>query len=84
MTYRVAWTPRAQAKATALARADPEGVAQARKCVELLADNPRPDGAHAYGNTRYRVHVGLYRVMYEIHDTVQVVSIEHLGRTPLT
>lgn len=83
MSYRITWTQRALAKATQLAKTDPDGIAQARKSVELLADNPRPDGAHAYGDTRYRMHVGLYRVLYEVDDTVRVVAIEHIGRAPI-
>ncbi|WP_372449257.1 type II toxin-antitoxin system RelE family toxin [Streptomyces montanisoli] len=47
--------------------------------VDRLADEPRPEGA--FGSDEVlRIHVGLYRVMYEISDRRVRVSVIHLGR----
>ena len=50
--------------------------------VALLADNPRPPKAAklvGQGN-RWRVRVGDYRILYEIHDdilTILVIRVAH-------
>lgn len=47
--------------------------------VDLLAENALPKGSTPYGSpTLRRIHVGRYRVMYEIQNA-QVIVI-HLGR----
>jgi mRNA interferase RelE/StbE len=45
--------------------------------IDALADSPRPSGVvklEAEANT-YRIRVGDYRVLYEIHDQVLVVIV---------
>ncbi|MEU5403606.1 type II toxin-antitoxin system RelE/ParE family toxin [Streptomyces sp. NPDC005963] len=47
--------------------------------VDRLADQPRPKGA--FGNSdMLRIHVGRYRVLYEITDRQIRVNVIHLGR----
>ncbi|WP_404827833.1 type II toxin-antitoxin system RelE family toxin [Streptomyces aureocirculatus] len=47
--------------------------------VDHLAEDPRPDGS--FGSTDVlRIHVGIYRVMYEISDQQVGVNVIHLGR----
>ncbi|MFD6278863.1 type II toxin-antitoxin system RelE/ParE family toxin [Streptomyces sp. NPDC060209] len=49
--------------------------------VDLLADSPRPEGSAEYGApTLRRMHVGRYRVMYEITDAAVTVIVIHVGR----
>ncbi|MGW7636130.1 type II toxin-antitoxin system RelE family toxin [Streptomyces decoyicus] len=49
--------------------------------VDLLADQPRPDGTAEYGSPDIRrMHVGRYRVLYEIFDATVTIVIIHLGR----
>lgn len=45
--------------------------------IDGLADNPRPPGSTklAAGSATWRVRVGDYRVVYEVDDERQVVTI---------
>ncbi|MDF4254602.1 type II toxin-antitoxin system RelE/ParE family toxin [Streptomyces sp. WMMB303] len=79
MSYEVIWEPEALAQAQRLAEDDPEGVRQVFTAVDLLAGNPRPDGAFGSADL-LRIHVGAYRVMYEINDRQIRVNVIHLGR----
>ncbi|MGW1887441.1 type II toxin-antitoxin system RelE family toxin [Streptomyces sp. NPDC001970] len=79
MSYEVIWEPEALAQAARLAKEDPDGVRQVFTAVDRLADNPRPDGAFGSADL-LRIHVGHYRVMYEIDDRQIRVSVIHLGR----
>lgn len=51
------------------------------QALELLSENPRPFGSKKLTNDeKYRVRVGNYRILYEIHEdiiTVEVVKIGH-------
>ncbi|MFE7216079.1 type II toxin-antitoxin system RelE/ParE family toxin [Streptomyces sp. NPDC057611] len=47
--------------------------------VDRLADNPRPDGAFGSADL-LRIHIGAYRVIYEISGQQIRVSVIHLGR----
>ncbi len=79
MSYEVIWEPEALAQAERFAKDDPVGVRQVFTAVDRLADNPRPEGAFG-GTDVLRIHVGIYRVMYEINDQQIRVSVIHLGR----
>ncbi|TJZ97816.1 type II toxin-antitoxin system RelE family toxin [Actinacidiphila oryziradicis] len=79
MSYEVIWEPEALAQAERFAKDDPDGVRQVFTAVDRLADEPRPEGA--FGSTDVlRIHVGIYRVMYEISDHRVRISVIHLGR----
>lgn len=60
------------------AKDDPDGAGQVRRSIDMIADNPGSAGVH-------RIHVGLYRVMYEVTEDgqVMVVSVLHVGRAGL-
>ncbi len=49
--------------------------------IELLGNNPRPkDAKKLVGLNSYRIRVGDYRVIYDIHDgklTVLVIGVGH-------
>lgn len=48
--------------------------------IELLADNPRAEGCiKLTGEDKYRVRVGLYRIIYQIRDQELVVSVIKVG-----
>ncbi len=81
MTYEILWTDQALAAAQAYMDDDPEGLARAFDVVDLLAHDPRPEGAFRWGTDRYRLHIGRYRVIYEIAEKTVTVAVIHLGRT---
>ena len=48
--------------------------------VDELADDPRGAGCTKLSaQERYRVRVGLYRIIYEIQDTALVVQVVKVG-----
>ncbi|GAA1929428.1 hypothetical protein GCM10009837_63850 [Streptomyces durmitorensis] len=81
MSYQIIWRTQVIDTATRFLKDDPDGLQQLFDAVDLLADDPRPAGTAAYGSPDLRrMHVGRYRVMYEItHETVTIVVI-HVGR----
>ncbi|WP_244320564.1 type II toxin-antitoxin system RelE family toxin [Streptomyces melanosporofaciens] len=61
---------------------DPDGLRQLVDAVGLLADTPRPAGTAEYGSPDLRrMHVGRYRVLYEIAETTVTIVVIHIGRT---
>ena len=49
--------------------------------VNALARDPEPPGSvHRGDSTLYRLHVGEYRLLYEVDD--DTVGVWSLGRTP--
>ncbi|MEM7699015.1 MAG: type II toxin-antitoxin system RelE/ParE family toxin [Verrucomicrobiota bacterium] len=51
------------------------------EAVELLADDPRPDGCTKLtGSERaYRIRVGNYRVIYEVFDDTVLIEVVRVG-----
>lgn len=51
--------------------------ARLRPHIDVLAENPRPVGYKKLVDepNAYRIRVGDYRVIYEIHDTVLLVVV---------
>jgi len=50
--------------------------------IDALADNPRPHGVvklKARKPAEWRIRVGNYRVVYEIHDAVLLVIVIEIG-----
>ncbi|MEU9197792.1 type II toxin-antitoxin system RelE family toxin [Streptomyces hundungensis] len=79
MSYEVIWEPEALAQAEQFAKDDPAGVRQVFTAVDHLTVEPRPEGAFGSADV-LRIHVGVYRVLYEITDQQIRVSVIHLGR----
>ena len=80
MPYSVVWSDQAFAAAQAYLGEDREGLIAVFNATDELATAPRPSGAFAWGVDRYRMHVGRYRVIYEIIDETVTVEVLHLGR----
>lgn len=82
MTYAVGWDDGAF-KAAATYLNDGPGLSAVMDAVDGLADGPRPFGAMERGHPdRMRVHIGRYRVWYDIDEDRAAVKIIHLGRVP--
>ena len=48
--------------------------------IQNLTDNPRPSNAKKLtGRDAWRIHIGNYRVIYEIHDDTLIVLVVHIG-----
>ena len=78
MSYRIEVAPAAVRQLRKLDR-----VAQRRvqTAIELLASEPRPNGAKKLvgGDGEWRVRTGDYRIVYEIHDNVLLVLVVAVG-----
>ena len=54
-----------------------------RRAIELLADQPHPKNAVAWGATGvYRLHSGGIRILYEVDDEAATVYIINIGVIP--
>jgi len=63
-----------------LRRLPRKDVARIVKCFQGLADNPRGRGCERLsGEERYRVRVGVYRIVYEIKDDLLIVVVVKVG-----
>jgi mRNA interferase RelE/StbE len=81
VTYEVGWSERALDQAAGFLADDPEGLEQLMGAVDLLADEPRPEGTSEYGSPDMRrMHVGRYRILYDVNDTTVTVVVIHAGR----
>lgn len=48
--------------------------------MEALAEDPRPDGCEKLsGQERYRIRQGVYRIIYEVTDSVVTVTVVKVG-----
>jgi mRNA interferase RelE/StbE len=55
-------------------------IARILKCVQSLAEEPRPRGCERVsGEDRYRVRQSVYRIIYEIQDDVLTVVVVKVG-----
>ena len=77
MSYTVVMLRRAQKELAQL----PKGVYESvRDAIRALSVEPRPPGClKLTGREGWRVRVGDYRVIYEIDDQQQRVTILHVG-----
>ena len=78
MTYRVEV---AAAAVRQLRKLDRSAQRRMQAAIELLAAEPRPNGARKLvgGDGEWRVRTGDYRIVYEIHDNVLLVLVIAVG-----
>lgn len=76
--YRVEVARRAVKAVAALPRPEQRRVQAA---IDLLAETPRPPGCVAMAGelSTYRVRVGSYRIVYEVHDQVLLIQVVRVG-----
>ena len=79
MPYRVEMAPAAQRDLRRLPR---EIQARLATPIQALAENPRPTGVRKLrGEERtWRIRVGPYRVVYDVHDDRELVVILKFAR----
>jgi mRNA interferase RelE/StbE len=50
------------------------------KAIQLLSKNPRPSGSKKLsGRDAWRIRVGNYRIIYEIHDDRLIILVVVIG-----
>ena len=77
MSYTVLILRRAQKE---LAQLPAEPFERVRESIRALAQDPRPPGClRLTGREGWRIRVGDYRVIYDIDDPQQVVTVLHIG-----
>ena len=77
MTYSVTILRRAQKELAQLPAGDYERV---RDAIRNLASEPRPHSClKLTGRDGWRIRSGNYRVIYEIEDPQQLITILHVG-----
>lgn len=76
--YEVRFTLSAQRQLRKLPR---DVAARLRPALMALADDPRPAGVVNWSNEEnaWRVRVGDYRIIYEIHDTILLVLVVNMA-----
>ncbi|MGW2255923.1 type II toxin-antitoxin system RelE family toxin [Kitasatospora sp. NPDC001660] len=81
MSYTIIWDEPAINAAARFLKDDADGLRQVMDAVDMLADTPRPPGTAEYGSADLRrMHVGRYRVLYEITENTVTIVVIHLGR----
>ncbi|KAB8319787.1 type II toxin-antitoxin system RelE/ParE family toxin [Tolypothrix campylonemoides VB511288] len=78
MSYQIEFTPAALRQLRKLPKDIQKRIAQK---VDELAFEPRPDGVVKLENIEfgYRVHVGKYRILYQIQDDLLLVTVVKVG-----
>ncbi len=78
MPYKIEFSPRARRQFRSLPRPAQQRL---QPHIDALAENPRPAGVKklAGADSEYRIRVGSFRVVYEIHDQVLIVYLIAVG-----
>ena len=77
MTYSLDILRRAQKQLASIDRQDHARIISA---IEALAESPRPPGCRKLsGRPAWRIRIGSYRVIYEIHDDRLLVLVVAIG-----
>jgi len=77
LTYALIIERRAQRSLSRIAAQDRDRITGA---IRGLADEPRPHGVKKLsGRDAWRIRVGDYRVLYEIHDDLLLILVVDIG-----
>jgi mRNA interferase RelE/StbE len=59
--------------------ADAAGLIKVLEAIDALAEDPRPPNAVPWGRVMTRLHIGHYRVLYEIGETtIWVIRVDRV------
>jgi mRNA interferase RelE/StbE len=77
MSYKVQILRRAQKELAQLPKPEYERI---KESIQKLMQDPRPQGCKKMmGREGWRIRVGNYRVIYEIDDVDQLLTVLHIG-----
>lgn len=78
MSYRIEVAPSAVRQ---LRKMDRVAQRRVQGAIELVASEPRPNGAKKLigGDGEWRVRTGDYRIVYELHDHVLLILVVAVG-----
>jgi mRNA interferase RelE/StbE len=77
VSYSILILRRAQIELASLPK---EAYKKVKTAISVLAENARPRGCRKLaGREGWRIRVGNYRVIYEIDDPAQAVTVLHVG-----
>ena len=80
MAYHVEIEASAAQALVKLARGNRGMAKRINRAIRGLAENPRPQGAVKLTSREgYRVRVGDYRVVYQITDSIRIVTVVRIG-----
>jgi len=80
--YEVIWESAAVNAAAGFLVDDGAGLADVLDAAGSLAEDPRPAAALRLGGPhRLRLHLGRYRLWYEVDDQIGMVTVVRCGRT---
>lgn len=80
--YHVRLAKRAERGLRRIREGDPRGYERVKIAIRALADEPRPNGAiklAAFDPPAWRLRVGEYRIVYEIHDLDLIVVLVNVA-----
>ncbi|MEI5099263.1 type II toxin-antitoxin system RelE/ParE family toxin [Streptomyces sp. PmtG] len=81
MTYTVVWEHQAMTEFRRLRLTDPTGAKATASAVRALADDPHPEAARPLGSSGYyRLHVGVWRVLYRPDGGAVTLHVLKVGR----
>lgn len=82
MSFEIDYREQALNAAAGFMKDDLDGVRRVMDAVDVLAGEPRPAVSVPYGSRNLRrIHVGRYRVLYEIDEAANEIIVLHIGRT---
>ena len=79
MIYKIEFSRRAEKELKTLPQQEQKRISDK---IDALAEKPRPSGVEKLqgrGKNAYRIRVGMYRVLYEIHDQELVILVIKIG-----
>jgi mRNA interferase RelE/StbE len=80
--YRLRLTRRAERGLRRIRQGDPRTYPRIVRAIRSLADDPRPPGAvklTGFDPPAWRVRVGAYRIVYEIHDDDVLIVVVNVA-----
>ncbi|MFP4069784.1 MAG: type II toxin-antitoxin system RelE family toxin [Verrucomicrobiota bacterium] len=76
--YNIEWRPSTKKDLKRISKTEVQRII---KAVESLSGQPRPPGSTKLSGSdlTYRIRVGNYRVIYEIHDEIILIEVVKVG-----